>query len=62
MPNANKIIYSLRIYIALKEKGFEPIATSSKPQKPNFMCWIYDKTEEFEAALDEIMESKNEKF
>ena len=62
MPNANKIIYSLRIYIALKEKGFEPIATTSNPQKPNLMCWSDDKTEEFEAALDEIMESKNEKF
>lgn len=31
MPNAKKIIYSLRIYLELKEKGFEPIAVTSNP-------------------------------
>ena len=55
MPNANKIIYSLRIYLGLKEKGFEPIATTSNPQKPNFVCWIYEKTADFEEALSELM-------
>ena len=56
MLNANKIIYSLRIYLRLKEKGIEPIATTSNPQKPNFICWIYNKDEAFEKALDEIMD------
>lgn len=55
MPNANKIIYSLRIYLGLKEMGIEPIATTSNPQKPNFMCWIYKKTKEFEEALEVLM-------
>lgn len=55
MPNSNKIIYSLRIFLKLKEKGIYPIATTSNPQKPNFMCWIYKRNRVFEEALDEIM-------
>ena len=56
MPNANKIIYSLRVYLALKERGIEPIATTNNPNKPNFLCWIYERTPEFVAALDAVME------
>lgn len=55
MLNANKIIYSLRIYLSLKEMGIEPIATNPNPWKPNFMCWIYKKDEKFEEALNQIM-------
>lgn len=55
MPNSNKIIYSLRIYLQLKEMGIEPIATTSNPQKPNFICWIYEKTPELMKALDQII-------
>ena len=55
MPNANKIIYSLRVYLQLKEIGIEPIATTNNPNKPNFLCWIYKKTPELIAALEEIM-------
>ena len=43
MPNSNKIIYSLRIFLKLKNMGIHPIATTSNPQKPNFVCWIYNK-------------------
>lgn len=56
MPNANKIIYSLRVYIALKERGIEPITTTQNPNKPNFLCWIYERTPELLDALDEILE------
>lgn len=59
MPNANKIIYSLRVYLCLKDKGIEPIATTQNPMKPNFMCWIYKKTPELIMALDEIMGVSN---
>ncbi len=55
MPNANKIIYSLRVYLELKDRGIEPIATTSNPQKPNFMCWIYERTPGLLEALDDIM-------
>ena len=46
--NANKIIYSLRIHLELKERNIYPIGTTPNPWKPNFMCWIYKKTEELD--------------
>lgn len=55
MPNAKKIIYSLRVYLELKEKGIVPVATTENPKKSNFICWIYDKTPELDIALKEIM-------
>jgi hypothetical protein len=55
MPNAKKIIYSLRVYLELKEKGIVPVATTENPKKSNFICWIYDKTPELDVALKEIM-------
>ena len=60
MPNANanKIIYSLRIYIALKELNIEPIATMENPMKPGFLCWVYKKTPELIQALDGLMGGK----
>lgn len=58
MPNSNKIIYSLRIFLKLKNMGIHPIATTSNPQKPNFVCWIYNKDQEFDKALDQIMGEK----
>jgi hypothetical protein len=51
----NKIIYSLRVYLQLKDRGFEPIGTTPNPQKPELMCWIFEKTPELIMALDEII-------
>lgn len=56
MPNSNKIIYSLRVFLKLKEMGIYPITTTSNPNKPNFLCWIYNKDQEFDKAFDRIME------
>lgn len=51
-----KIIYSLRIYMSLKEKGFEPIMIMPNPKKQEYTCWVYKITPEFQKALDELME------
>lgn len=60
--NKRKIIYSLRVYVGLKERGFIPIATTENPTKPNFMCWIFERSDEFDDALRELMsECKNYK-
>jgi hypothetical protein len=45
--NAYKIIYSLRIYLQLINKGFYPISTSPNPNNNHLMCWIFEKTPEF---------------
>ena len=50
-----KIVYSLREYLEISERGFQPITTTQNPQKPHLMCWIYDKTPELVVALDEII-------
>lgn len=52
----SKIIYSLRIFLKLKELGYYPIATSENPNKPGFICWIYQKTPEFLRDLDSIIQ------
>lgn len=56
MQSAKKVIYSLRVYLQLEQKGFYPISTMPNPNKPNLMCWVFDKTPEFMEVLDEILE------
>ena len=55
MENKKKIIYSLRVYLGLKDRGFYPIATTENPKKPNFICWIYERSDAFDDALRELM-------
>lgn len=56
MQSAKKVIYSLRVYLQLEQRGFQPISTMPNPNKPNLMCWVFDKTPEFMRVLDEILE------
>lgn len=57
MQNSKKIIYSLRVFLELKKKGFEAIATTNNPNNEKLMCWIYDRTPEFIQSLNEIIGS-----
>ena len=50
-----KTIFSLRIRIALREKGFEPVMESPNPYKEGLKCWVYNVTPEFMKCLNEIM-------
>ena len=59
MPTAKKIIYSLRVYLELQRLGFQPLSTMPNPNKPNLMCWVFDKTPEFVVALDKILEGQS---
>ena len=40
----SKVIYSLRIFLKLKELGYNPIATFENPNHPGFTCWVFEKT------------------
>lgn len=53
--NSNKIIYSLRVNIALQQQGFKPILTMDSPYKSGFFCWVYENTPEFKRALEGIL-------
>lgn len=58
MPNSNskfKIIYSLRIHIALQSLGFEYETEMRNPRKPNLNCWVYQNTPEFQLALKQLL-------
>lgn len=50
-----KVIYSMRVMLQLKERGFEPLATMPNPNRNQFNCWIFDRSEDFDKALDEIL-------
>lgn len=52
----NKIIYSMRINIELQKKGLKPILSMPNPYKENLVCWVYEETEEFIEAFNQIME------
>lgn len=47
-----KIIYSLRIHIALQSQGFMCITEMKNPQNQRFNCWVYEETPELLKAFD----------
>ena len=50
-----KTIFSLRVRLALRNAGFEPIMESPNPYKPGLKCWVYEITDEFLTALNKIL-------
>ena len=46
-----KLIYSKRICEQLMLMGFRPIETIPNPLKPEFICWVFEWTDAFDAAL-----------
>lgn len=56
MPNSKtKIIYSLRIHIALQKQGFSYIVEMRNPQNPNLNCWVYEGTPALLEAFDKLI-------
>ena len=54
-----KTIFSLRVRLALRDRGFEPIMESDNPYKPGLKCWMYAETPDLLAALDAIIGEGN---
>lgn len=56
MSNANlKVIYSLRVHIALQQMGFTPVAEMTNPGNPHFNCWVYEESEELLSCFDKLL-------
>ena len=58
MQKANvktKIVYSLKIFIQLQIRGIHPICSMPNPHNEKFTCWVYQATNEFIKAFDEIV-------
>lgn len=54
-----KTIFSLRVRLALRNKGFEPLMESPNPYKQGLKCWVYEETEAFCKALNSILGGGN---
>lgn len=57
MPNCVKdyqVIFSLRVRLALREKGIEPALEMINKKYPNLKCWKYVADSAFQDALEEI--------
>ena len=50
-----KVIYSLRMHIALQSMGFCCVAEMKNPQNPKYNCWVYSETPELLAAFDALV-------
>ena len=57
MSNQNvKIIYSLKIHIALQQQGFTYITEMKNPQNPHLNCWVYAVTPDFTSAFEALIQ------
>ena len=50
-----KIVYSLRLHIALQQQGFFHIMEMKNPYNQKFNCWVYEETSEFLKAFDSLV-------
>ena len=50
-----KLIYSKRICEQLMLMGFRPVETIPNPIKPEFICWAFEDTKEFNQALSLVL-------
>ena len=56
----NKIIYSKRVMEELVATGHIPLSSMQNPYKPQFQCWIFAITEDFQKDLDRILGERND--
>lgn len=48
------IIYTRRIAAALREMGFSIVKVGVNPNKPEFDCYYFEDSKEFQQALSEL--------
>ena len=51
----NKIIYSKKIVLKLLEMGFIPVEQFPNPFNPQYTCWAFEWTQEFDDALNVVL-------
>lgn len=55
MNEKRKIIYSIHAMERLVAMGHVPAATMPNPKKPEFLCWIFEVTPEFQRDVDIVL-------
>lgn len=62
MSNQNvKIIYSLKLHIALQKRGFICLTEMKNPHNPQYNCWVYAATPELLTAFDALLKGGSRK-
>ena len=56
MSNLNvKIVYSLKLHIALMKQGFQYVTEMRNPKDVRYSCWVYEASPEFLEAFDNLL-------
>ena len=55
LSSKTKVVYSLRVRIALHKAGIEPLIEMDNPYKPGLRCWVYEETEKFVTTFSQIL-------
>lgn len=53
-----KVIYSLRIHLALQQLGFTYLIEMKNPHNQQFNCWVYAETPELLKAFDSLVKEE----
>ena len=54
-----KVVYSLKMHIALQQMGFVYLTEMKNPNNPYFNCWVYEETPAFAKAFDALIKEAN---
>lgn len=58
MEQKKQIIYSMKVMLRLVELGFYPVWKMPNPRFPQYECWVFDLTPEFQCALATLLGGK----
>ena len=56
-----KVVYSLRMELALEKLGFKAVSVMPNPRIPAFNCWVYEETPAFLEAFDKFIREGDNK-
>lgn len=49
-----KIIYTKKVAYKLRQQGFPIVRVEANPNKPQFDCYVFEDTKDFQQALTAI--------
>lgn len=58
--NDTKIIYTLKMRLALHKEGIDPAFEFPNPKNPHYISWVYERTPEFNEAFNRIYNNLKE--
>ena len=59
--NETKLIYTLKMRLALHKEGIEPAFEFPNPKDNRYTAWVYERTPEFNEAFNKIYAAEKER-